>query len=390
MRLATCGKGERPLKRKRGALAALAALMALCLALSGCTVVGPKNKTMMLREPSAEPAETASSGAGSFEIKKQYSFPLDKLNQSGLEDASGMMVVDWLDNDNLLVLAAVADENGQLESELGSMSCQYGFYNPILRIEGQMPDCVSLSPDKKTVSYQMQNEEVGKYTLLYSLEKQRQVLSCDSFRTYSTPVWSEDGQTLALASVVNGEYGLTLINVQQGSTRKLREEDEEVLAVLDYYSDESVLIQRETGEDGTVALEIVNTTTGQVQSLFTGRVTQANALSGQSALVLNRNTLRYISVDGSQSAAIESSVQAYAISPDGLYVAVAVQNLDGTVDVTVGRWSGTHIINKKVIYKNIGDTVSRMLFSPNSLRLYVEGPLNASGRPTSATVLEFS
>ena len=76
--------------------------------------------------------------------------------------------------------------------------------------------------------------------------------------------------------------------------------------------------------------------------------------------------------------------------PDGLYVAVAVQNLDGTVDVTVGRWSGTHIINKKVIYKNIGDTVSRMLFSPNSLRLYVEGPLNASGRPTSATVLEFS
>lgn len=67
-----------------------------------------------------------------------------------------------------------------------------------------------------------------------------------------------------------------------------------------------------------------------------------------------------------------------------------MQNLDGTVDVTVGRWSGTHIINKKVIYKNIGDTVSRMLFSPNSLRLYVEGPLNASGRPTSATVLEFS
>lgn len=53
--------------------------------------------------------------------------------------ASGMMVVDWLDNDNLLVLAAVADENGQLESELGSMSCQYGFYNPILRIEGQIP-----------------------------------------------------------------------------------------------------------------------------------------------------------------------------------------------------------------------------------------------------------
>ena len=160
--------------------------------------------------------------------------------------------------------------------------------------------------------------------------------------------------------------------------------------MLDYYSDESVLIQRETGEDGTVALEIVNTTTGQVQSLFTGRVTQANALSGQSALVLNRNTLRYISVDGSQSAAIESSVQAYAISPDGLYVAVAVQNLDGTVDVTVGRWSGNHIINNQVIYKNIGDTVSRMLFSPNSLRLYVEGPLNASGRPTSATVLEFS
>lgn len=71
-------------------------------------------------------------------------------------------------------------------------------------------------------------------------------------------------------------------------------------------------------------------------------MTQANALSGQSALVLNRNTLRYISVDGSQSAAIESSVQAYAISPDGLYVAVAVQNLDGTVDVRSGAGADPH------------------------------------------------
>lgn len=67
---------------------------------------------------------------------------------------------------------------------------------------------MSLSPDKKTVSYQMQNEEVGKYTLLYSLEKQRQVLSCDSFRTYSTPVWSEDGQTLAPG--LRGQRGIWL------------------------------------------------------------------------------------------------------------------------------------------------------------------------------------
>ncbi len=360
---------------------------ALCLLLSGCSI-GPRNKTMMLREPSPEPAGQTVTGSGQFEIHKQYSFPLEKLDQSGTGTDSGVSVIGWLDNDNLLVLASVSNASGQTEGELGSMSCQYGFYNAILRIEGQLPDCVSLSPDGKLVSYQMYNDEIGKYTLIYSLELSRQILNCESFRTYSAPVWSRDSQKLAAAAVMNGEYGVTVIDVRSGSTERRMEGDETPLAICDQYGDGSVLLQREAQEEGMVSLEMLPSQGGETRSLFVGRVSEASALGPSSALTLSRNTLRYVTVEeGEESASLESAVQAYAFSQDGQYIALAVQNMDGSVDVAVGRWSGNHIVGRHVVYKNIGNSVLRMLFSPDARRLYVE---NGSETATGATVLEFS
>ncbi len=365
---------------------AVVLMLILCLCLAACSI-GPKEKTMLLREPSAAPTETAAAG-GSFEIKKQYTLPLDKLDQSGDLGASGVMVVDWLDGDNLLVLAAVSSAQGETEGELGAMSCQYGFYNPIKRTEGQIPEYVSLSPDKKVVSYQMQNEEVGKYTVLYSLSMQRQVLSCDSFRVYSAPVWSRNSESLAAASVVNGQYGLTLIDVSQGSTTKVLESLEEEIAVLDYLNDGTVLLRR--GGEGGSTVELLNTKDGSTFTLPAGEVSQANGMSATGALALYGSSLRFVSAGPDESQVIDRGVQAYALTPNRLYAALAIKNMDGSVDLAIGRWSGTHIINKKIVYKNIGYNVGRMLFSPDNLRLYIEGESAADGRPHSAIVLEFS
>ena len=102
-----------------------------------------------------------------------------------------------------------------------------------------------------------------------------------------------------------------------------------------------------------------------------GSSASACILSTGEALVVYDRTLFLIGPDGAQ--AVDSGVTAFDIASDGMHIAYARRNEDGTVDIRVGYWGGSRIINDKLVYKDLGIDVSAMYFSPDMRKLYLQG-----------------
>ena len=81
--------------------------------------------------------------------------------------------------------------------------------------------------------------------------------------------------------------------------------------------------------------------------------------------------LYLLSEDGAALAG--EDVLAFDIGSDGMHIAFAQRNADGTVDIRIGYWSGSRIINDKLTYKDIGVNVNAMFFSPDLGKLYLQG-----------------
>ena len=105
-------------------------------------------------------------------------------------------------------------------------------------------------------------------------------------------------------------------------------------------------------------------------------------LPGGEGLVVYGGDLYLLNEDGVKLAG--DSVTAFDIAPDGMHIAFSRRNDDGTVDILVGYWSGSRIINEKLTYKDLGIEVNAMYFSPNQDRLYLQG-LDETGTLTAYT-----
>lgn len=76
---------------------------------------------------------------------------------------------------------------------------------------------------------------------------------------------------------------------------------------------------------------------------------------------------------------VQQGVLAFDLAPDDMHMAFALRNEDGSVDVRVGYWGGSKIINDKLVYKDLGLEVNAMYFSPDLYKLYLQGIGEASG-----------
>lgn len=372
----------------RKKLISVCACLLLCV-LAGCNMIAPEEKTYILRETTPVPMETAAIPSTGFEMKKMYTLPLDKLNPEGLVPDPLKCVIHWLDNDNMLAMAVTSAEGGGVEAELGSISYQYGFYNELAALPRQVPENIAVSNDRTRVVYQLEDPTVGKYTVVYSLADGVQLRTIDTFRTYSPPLWNSNDDRLAFAASVNGKYCVTLLNLGDGTTRNVGEMQSTALSVQDYLSDGTLLVRHAAGDDG-YSLELIDTLNNQSSTIFTGKLSQCSALSESTALVLAGDTLRLIGKDSTAGSVIEDSVQSYAFTDDRKNIALAQINMDGSVDIVIGQWGGSRVINKSILYKNIGADVTRMLFSPDSAKLYVEYTAVSGQQAKTAVVLELA
>lgn len=361
----------------------LALLFALVVLLCGCSI-GPKNVTRALNEPpSPSPATQAGLSGSGFSVKSRHVFPLEKLDPDSVKPETAQGVVDWLDNDQLFALSCTAGENqGEIISELCSINYQFGFQNPVRVLDEGVPEFITLNHKKDTVSYQLENDDVGKYSVMYHLAAMRNIFEIDHYRVRSLPVWSPDDRHLGLAAYVNGRYTTTLLDTMLGGEQALEEGSQQGVSVLDINEGGRVLIRRVIDER-MYSLEILNPSDGSSNAIYTGGVNAAWLLGDDSALVHVGEELR-ITGQG----VIESYIKAVAFSGDRQYVAFAQTNLDGSMDVYVGQWSGSKIINKQLVHKGIDFDVQRLLFSPDTNKLYTEG-LRAGGSKY-AVVFEFA
>ena len=112
------------------------------------------------------------------------------------------------------------------------------------------------------------------------------------------------------------------------------------------------------------------------------RAGSCGVLPDGEGLVVYGGDLYLLNEDGVKLAG--DSVTAFDIAPDGMHIAFSRRNDDGTVDILVGYWSGSRIINEKLTYKDLGIEVNAMYFSPNQDRLYLQG-LDETGALTAYT-----
>ncbi|MDR3084730.1 MAG: hypothetical protein LBU47_00270 [Christensenellaceae bacterium] len=375
----------------------LALALALALLLCACSPIGPRGRTLALHEPA--PSESPSAGqesSGGFLFKKRYAVALEKLNPEGQrpDTAEKRQIVGWLDDDSLLAVAYFTGESGGMTAELGKLSYQFGFYEGLLPLGDKAPEFVSLSRGREMLACQMEAEGVGKYLVIYSLGEKREIFSVSSFRVRSLPVWAADDHALGVAAYASGKYTPSSIDIKSGAVGKVGPEQSRALSILDFPAEGGLLLRREAGEEGVYSLEFQKNG-GEGSPLYSGYVGGATALSGDTALLLARDSLRLLApgADGvTAESTIESAVAAYAFSGDRHSIALAQRNRDGSIDIYAGLFSSGKVVNKVLVYKNIEGaglgSVSRLLFSPDSKKLYVEG--NSTAGLLQAVVLEFA
>lgn len=357
----------------------MVAMWLMLALLTGCGSIAPKEKTLILSE--ASPTPTTSNEAQSslsFEVKKISKLPLDKLDPSSIHPDVNRAIIGWTDDDNLIAMSvqmnaldeAQTPDNGEDDVEqpaqrvltqFATINYQYGFYNPILTLADVEAEGFDVSADGKYVAF-----VAGNQLSVYSIESGNLVQSCTRDMLASRVTFAQDENKVYFTAVGDLRQ-LEYMDINTGETnpinigksyRALAASKDAVL--YSYYSQ---------GAD-----EIGFRDDGQNENTLIGGGTAYSSciLPTGNALVAYAGNLQLISKDAATM--VRRNVMAFDIASDGMHIAFALLNDNGTVDVCIGYWSGSKIINDKLTYKDLGIYVNAMFFSPDMNKLYLQGP----------------
>lgn len=361
---------------KRRTMKILACLLTLML-LSGCGAIAPKEKTIILSEKAVQQEVTETDPtAQSFAVKKIVKLPMDKLNPTGNHPDVNKAVIGWIDNDNLAAMtvqtvtvgAEDADSDEQLQqptervmTQFVRIHAQYGFYDPILTLVDVAAECFDISADGTLAAY-----VAGNRLDVYSLGSGQLVQTLTRPVLASRVTFAQQGHDLYFTDAGEDKL-LECMNADTGKTEGvLSGKSYRALAV----GEGGMVIC--TQSDGRETLgHYDGKTFGEALLDKESRTNSCCVLSGGEGLVAYDGDLYLLSEDGAALAG--EDVLAFDIGSDGMHIAFAQRNADGTVDIRVGYWSGSRIINDKLTYKDIGVNVNAMFFSPDLGKLYLQG-----------------
>lgn len=361
---------------KRRTMKILACLLTLML-LSGCGAIAPKEKTIILSEKAVQQEVTETDPtAQSFAVKKIVKLPMDKLNPTGNHPDVNKAVIGWIDNDNLAAMtvqtvtvgAEDADSDEQLQqptervmTQFVRIHAQYGFYDPILTLVDVAAECFDISADGTLAAY-----VAGNRLDVYSLGSGQLVQTLTRPVLASRVTFAQQGHDLYFTDAGEDKL-LECMNADTGKTEGvLSGKSYRALAV----GEGGMVIC--TQSDGRETLgHYDGKTFGEALLDKESRTNSCCVLSGGEGLVAYDGDLYLLSEDGAALAG--EDILAFDIGSDGMHIAFAQRNADGTVDIRVGYWSGSRIINDKLTYKDIGVNVNAMFFSPDLGKLYLQG-----------------
>lgn len=346
----------------------LTCLLALTL-LAGCSSIAPKEKTIILSEKAVQPEDEQNEPfAQSFDVGRINKIPLDKLNPTGDHPDVNKAVIGWIDNDNLAAMSVqtVVNEEGEtaeprIMTQFLRIHSRYGFYDPVLTLGDVAAECFDLSADGSLAAYVAGNRldvySLGSGTLVQTL--QRQVLASRvTFAQEGHDVYFTEAGDEKLLERLNADNGVTAGILSGKSYRVLAASGGNMVVC--------------TQSDGAETLSYLGD--GDFTEALLDKKSRAAScriLSDGAGLVAYGGDLYLMDDKGVHDAG--EGVTAFDIGSDGMHIAYAQRNADGTVDIRIGYWSGSRIINDKLTYKDIGVNVSAMYFSPQLDKLYLQG-----------------
>ena len=364
----------------------LACLLVLtCLA--GCGAIAPKEKTIILSEDTVKQENVENDPtAQSFEVKKIVKLSMDKLNPTGNHPDVNKAVVGWIDNDNLAAMTVqtvsvgaetentdeVQQPTERVMTQFVRIHAQYGFYDPILTLADVEAECFDISADGALAAY-IEGNRLDVYSLHSGSLVQtltRQVLA-------SRVTFAQQGHEVYFTAAGDDKL-LEKLDADSGATQGiLAGKSYRALAV----GEEGMVIC--TQSDGVETLGYYGGKTFQEDLLgANGRTNSCCVLQNGKGLAAYDGDLYLLDEKGVTLAGAD--VLAFDIGSDDMHIAYAQRNADGTVDIRIGYWSGSRIINDKLTYKDIGVKVNAMFFSPDLAKLYLQGR-DESGQLTAYT-----
>ena len=366
---------------QRAARGVALALVSLLL-LTGCRAIAPREKTLLLSEPAATPAPTSEpQSALRFEVRRITNIPLERLDPTGGHPDLSEAVVGWLDENNLIAMSvqravqetASPEEAAEpaLYTQFVRINYQYGFLDPVLTLQDVAAECFDVSDDGSLAAY-----VAGNVLDVYSLHNGGRMQTLTRDVLASQVAFAKDGHELYFTAAgedrkmerIQAETGEVSVVLPGLAYRPLAVSDKGVLFCL---------LTQGTQQVGYASPD------GAQEGLLTGGQAGSSAIlpSGEGLLVYDGALYR---LDDEGAALVQSGVTAFDIGSDDMHIAYAVQNEDESVDVRVGYWGGSRIINDRLTYKDIGIAVSAMYFSPDLKKLYLQGA-DESGHLTAYT-----
>ena len=359
---------------------ALAIFLVLMLT-AGCGSIAPKEKTVILSEKTSAPQATGDAQSTlRFEVKKITSLPMDKINPSGIHPDVSKAIIGWIDEDNLAAMSvqyniletAPVTEEGveqptqRVLTQFARINYQYGFYDPILTLTDVEAECFDLSADGSMVAF-----VAGNTLDVYSLHNGSRLQSLNRDVLASQVTFAQQGNKLYFTAAGENRR-LECMDVSTGEvTTVLSGQSYRVLAADEQTMVFSLLF------DGKQ--QVGYSSGGSIQEglLTGGTATSCCILPSGDGLIAYGGDLYLINAGGKRL--VQQGVLAFDLAPDDMHMAFALRNEDGSVDVRVGYWGGSKIINDKLVYKDLGLEVNAMYFSPDLYKLYLQGIGEASG-----------
>ena len=349
----------------------VALLLVSLLLLTGCRAIAPREKTLLLSEPAATPAPTSEpQSALRFEVRRITNIPLERLDPTGDHPDLSEAVVGWLDENNLIAMSvqravqetASPEEAAEpaLYTQFVRINYQYGFLDPILTLGNLEAECFDVSADGSLVAY-----VAGNILDIYSLHNGGRMQTLTRDVLASRVVFAQDGHELYFTAAgedrkmesIQAETGEVALVLPGMAYRPLAVSEKGML----FY-----LLSQGTQEVGYASQA------GTEEELLTGGTAgSAYILSSGDGLLVYDGDLYLVGAGG--ATLVQSNITAFDIGSDGMHIAYAVQNEDGSVDIRIGYWGGSRIINDRLTYKDIGINVDTMYFSPDLQKLYLQG-----------------
>lgn len=359
-------------------------LAAACLALlllSGCHSIAPQEKTIILSEPTATPAASNEPQSSlRFEVRRITNIPLDRLDPTGDHPNPAEAVIGWIDANNLVAMTVQSaqtgteaeetaqaspqptaeDDEGVRMTQFVRINYQYGFLDPILTLGNLEAECFDVSADGALVAY-----VAGNILDIYSLHNGGRMQTLTRDVLASRVVFAQDGHELYFTAA--------------GEDRKMESiqaETGEVALVLPGMAYRPLAVS-EKGmlfyllSQGTQTVGYASQAGTEEELLTGGTAGSAYILSSGDGLLVYDGDLYLVGAGG--ATLVQSNITAFDIGSDGMHIAYAVQNEDGSVDIRIGYWGGSRIINDRLTYKDIGINVDTMYFSPDLEKLYLQG-----------------